>query len=377
MTKDLKSQEVSEQEKTEDIKEEGFIECSDTECSELRKKNKTLIAAIILVAGIAAGSFFVDVVQLFSQRGFSAKALQDVQVLEYDGNTWVRYDDPKIVVEVFDADDCEECVTDEVLVRLRSLIPTLEAHRIDVRTEEGLKYAKENEIKHIPAFMFSKEVTESDFYQQAAILFKDNGNGKQYFEAPSVGVPIGEYIETPGSERAVVLGDAEAAVTVVLYDNFTAEESKTAYPIVKKILDEYKDKVNVFVKIVPDADQKNSMKTALAMYCADNQGKYNEYAAVVYTNHKDIVQTDVIDEVLEKYATNLQMDAQSFNKCIANGVSAEKIDENILEASKFGVIAAPTFFIDGKPHIGVITYQGLKDKIDAVLNVDATAADGQ
>lgn len=333
-------------------------------CDGVRKQNKTLIAIIILCAGVACGSFFVDIVQLFSQKGFSAKALEDAQVVEYDGNTWVRYDDPKIVVEVFDADDCEECVTDEVLVRLRALIPTLEAHRINVRTEDGVAYAKENEIKHIPAFLFDSSIIDSDFYQQAAILFKDNGNNKQYFEAPSVGVPVGEYLEEPAEENGIALdNNTDNVITIVSYDNPVAKESGVAYPILEKIRSEQKENIHVIVKIVPDDGQKNSVQSALALYCASEQEKYDAYAAFFYADHKDVMESDTIKELLHGYAQKAEMDVETFDACVESGSVKKQLDENILEASKFGVISAPTFFIDGEPHVGVITYQGLKEKL--------------
>ena len=337
------------------------------DCDRVQKRNKTLIAIIILFAGVACGSFFVDIVQLFTQKGFSAKALEDAQVVEYDGNTWVRYDDPKIVVEVFDADDCEECVTDEVLVRLRSLIPTLEAHRINVRTDDGAAYAKENEIKHIPAFLFDDNVIDSDFYQQAAILFKENGNNKQYFEAPSVGVPIGEYLEEPAEDNGIALDDnTENVATIVLYDNPVAKESNVAYPILQKIRSEQKESVHVIVKIVPDSEQKNSVQSALALYCASDQEKYDVYAALFYANHKEVMESEAVKELLYDYAQKAEMDTEKFDICVESGNVKTRLDENKLEASKFGVISAPTFFVNGEPHVGVITYQGLKEKIDAI-----------
>ncbi|PID52437.1 MAG: hypothetical protein CR972_01990 [Candidatus Moraniibacteriota bacterium] len=343
--------------------EEDVFEIKEN-CSEEKKKHKTLIAIIILFAGVACGSFFVDVAQLFTQKGFSAKALKDAQVIEYDGNTWVRYDDPKIVVDVFDADDCEECVTDEVLVRLRSLIPTLEAHRINVHTKEGRAYAMENDIKHIPSFVFENSVLESDFYQQAAILFKDNKNGRQYFEASSVGVPIGEYLETPTTEGGFALDTNDNVEnTVILYDNPVAKESATVYPILEKIRAEQKEKMHTVVKIVPDREIKNSMQSAYALYCAHAQGKYNEYAKLFYANHANVMKSDTIVDLLSRYVIKAQMNQEDFNACMANSDTREAIEKNIFEASRYGIVSAPTFFINGEPHIGVISYQGLKEKI--------------
>lgn len=340
--------------------------------ADLKKKNKNLIALLIILSGVAFGSLFVDVVQLLSQRGFSARALEDAQVVEYDGNTWVRYDDPKIIVEFFDADDCEDCVTDEVLVRLRSLIPTLEAHKIDVRTEEGGSYAQQSGIKYIPSFLFDDQIMESDFYQRAAILFRDNGNGRIFFDAPSVGVPIGEYLEVPNNDSGIVLGNGDSKIEIILYDNFTSNESSVTYPIIEKIRTEFKDDLGLVVKLVPDSEQKNSFDVAKAIYCAHAQEKYDAYVKAIYKDHDLVTQSDAIAELLQKYAQDQKIDTEMFDRCINSEDAQQNIDQNMREALQFGISAAPTIFINGGPHVGVISYQGLKDKIDQLLS----SADG-
>ncbi|XLQ19591.1 MAG: DsbA family protein [Candidatus Moraniibacteriota bacterium] len=337
-------------------------------CDKLQKNNKTLLAIVILLAGIAAGSFFVDIAQLFSGKGFSARALKDAQVVEYDGNTWVRYDDPKVVVDVFDATDCEDCVTDEVLVRLRSLIPTLEAHRIDVRTEEGSQYARENDIKHIPAFLFTDDIIDSDFYQGAAILFKDAPNDKYYFEAANVGVPIGEYLETPSADNGIVIGNDDAKVDVVVFTDFTCAMCKTVDPIISKIQEEFKDDVKIIVKTVPDAEQKNAMKLANAAVCADEQDAFDKYGAIIFKNQKILKESDDVNITLIKYATSLKLDAEKFEECLNSKEIEEKVKDNITEASRFGITGTPTLFINGQPHVGVITYENLKEQIEAIVN---------
>ncbi len=373
------SKEQEEKKTTEDVQEEVSVDekstkddmQEDVEVAEDvqdvatdKKQHKTLIALVILFAGVACGSLFIDVAQLFTQKGFSARALEDAQVVEYDGKTWVRYDDPKIVVEVFDADDCTECVTDEVLVRLRSLIPTLEAHRIDVRTAEGMAYAKENDVKHIPAFIFDNNVMESDFYQQAAILFSDNKNNKQYFDAPSVGVPIGEYLETPVAEGGIALDNHENAQhVVILYDNPLAKESATIYPIVEKVRAEQKEQMHTVIKIVADTEQKNSLAAARALYCAGQQQKYTEYVKVFYANHAAVIKSDAVTELLHGYATRSGLDVTQFDACVAENTTQEMLESTAREAAQYGVIYAPTFFIDGTPHIGVMTYQELKEQV--------------
>ncbi|MEN8252699.1 MAG: thioredoxin domain-containing protein [Patescibacteria group bacterium] len=368
-----KEETSSEDKKEEKKKKEKITDTSN--CDELRKKNKTLIAVVILLSGVAFGSFFVDIAQLFSGKGFSGRALEDAQVVEYDGNTWVRFDDPKVVVDVFDAEDCEDCVTDEVLVRLRSLIPTLEAHRIDVRTEEGKQYAKDNNIKHIPSFLFSEEVTDSDFYQGAAILFKDAPNNKRYFEATNVGVPIGEYLEEPSTSTGIVTGSEDPKVNLVLFTDFSCDKCKIVNPIINKIQKEFKDDVKVIVKTVPDTEQKNAMELSIAGECANEQDAFEKFNAILFANQKTLLAAEDVNVNLVKYATNLQLDVEEFEQCLNSQSQKEKVEQNITEASRFGVLGSPTVFVNGEPHAGVITYENLKEQINTILEPVETEVD--
>lgn len=340
----------------------------ELECDKLRKNNKTLVAIAILLGGIAGGSFFIDIAQLFLQRGFSARAIEDAQVVEYDGNTWVRYDDPKITVDVFDADDCEDCVTDEVLVRLRSLIPTLEAHRIDVRTEEGQRLAKDSNIKHIPAFVFSEDIINSDFYQGAAILFREAPNNTYYFEASNVGVPVGEYLEEPGTDTGVSLGNTDAKVTIIAYTDFTCKMCGVIDPLIDKIRKEFKDDVRVITKIIPAVEQKNAVDIAVAAGCAHEQGKFNEYTKILFDQQETLIKSEDVVELLSKYATNLKLDTELFANCIINEDNKKKLEQNQVEASQFAVVGVPALFINGQPHVGVITYENLKTQVESILN---------
>lgn len=348
-------------------KKSQMIECSEEESYMLRKKNKTLISLIIILAGIAGGSFFIDIVQLFSGRGFSARALKDAQVVEYDGYTWARYDDPKIVVEVFDADDCVDCVTDDVLVRLRSLVPTIEAHRIDVRSDEGRQYAEDNDVKYIPAFLFDEKIIDADFYQQAAILFKDNGNKKQFFDVTSAGIPIGEYLTTPNSDNGILIDNENAPVTMIVYTDPSAENNVDIFPIMDKLLKDDQKRVSIVVKLVPDPTERNATKVSMAIYCAQEQNHYSDYAQMISKDHKILTESDDVMNALTQYAQKISMDNNAFESCMKSEKTAERIAHNTLEASKFGVGQVPQIFINGKRYSGVFTYQNIDEEINAII----------
>ncbi len=143
------------------------------------KKIKNLTALSIVLAGFAVGSIFVDVAGLMAQRGFSAKAVDDAQVLVYDDATWVRYDEPRVIVDVVHSDSCGEpcAITNDLLLQLRRFIPTLEAHDINLSTPQGAQYQKDHVITTLPAFLFDKSVAQTAFYKEANTLFEQREDG--------------------------------------------------------------------------------------------------------------------------------------------------------------------------------------------------------
>ena len=100
------------------------------------KMIKNLISAVIILTGIAAGSFFIDIIQFISGSGYSEKALKEAQVFVAGDKTWVAFEDPAIEVEVLTVGDeelesCSDCDPSEVLLWLRRFIPTLVSKKVD------------------------------------------------------------------------------------------------------------------------------------------------------------------------------------------------------------------------------------------------------
>lgn len=151
-----------------------------TSSCKIGKKIKNLISLSILLFGFAAGSLFVDVAQLYNKEGFSALALKSANIINYNGSTWVRYDAPKVIVDVVVSDECkEECeVIDDLLSNLQSEIPTLEAHRINISKPEYKTYVNNNNITSLPAFVFDNSLEGMDFYKEGELILDKKENGK-------------------------------------------------------------------------------------------------------------------------------------------------------------------------------------------------------
>ncbi len=344
-------------------KEAGAVPCE--KCKKSRKSKQSYIAVIIVLAGIAGGSFFIDIVQLFVQKGFSARAVHESQVIEFNGDTWVRYDDPKVQVEVFDADDCAECMTDEVLAHLRAVMPTIEARRIDMNTEEGKQYAQAHNISYIPSFLFSHEVLSTDFYQQGALLFSDNENQKYMFDIARAGVNVGRYLTVPQVNRGFVFGNQEAKNSIVIF-NPISSDYKNMNTIADKIISDFENDVVVSIYVMPQDDQPRTTILTRAINCAHAQNMYFEFSEEYAKNSKSYTENTNYIEEIKKYAKNIKMDEAQLDVCLVDKNTQKNIDQMRRESVRFGVsTSSPTVFINGQIEKEKISYELLQDRIKA------------
>ena len=88
---------------------------SEIEDEQSEKKTiKNLLSLVIIISGVAIGSFFVDVIQFVGGSGYSERALKESEVFVAGDKTWVAYEDPAVEVKVLTVDDkelenCENC----------------------------------------------------------------------------------------------------------------------------------------------------------------------------------------------------------------------------------------------------------------------------
>lgn len=157
---------------------------------------KNLTALVIVLAGLFAGSLFVDFAQLLAGRGFSRSAVKKYNLLETGNKTWVAYNDRKVAVQVVTNKDCPACDPSEALTWLRRVIPTLEASPVESDSDLGKLLIERFGIVSLPAFIFSSSITDTDFYSQAGSLFRGEG-GQYFFDMGKIGLPTGRYINTP------------------------------------------------------------------------------------------------------------------------------------------------------------------------------------
>ncbi len=330
------------------------------------RKVKNLTSAVILLVGLFVGSIFVDVAQLVSREGFSPVAVKKSNILSAGGKTWVAYSDPKVAVTVLSDSTCDKCKPDQALVWLHRILPTMEAAPVDVSTAEGKALVEKMGVTTLPAFVFGNEVKSTDFFHLAEQLFAEK-NGGYLLNTTQLGLEPGKYLKTPAvADDAITIGNKDAKLTVVEYSDFQCPYCKAFHPAVKQMLSEYKDQIRFVYKNLPLSFHPQSQNAAEAGECANEQGKFAQYADLLFANQADWGKTTGTQN-FKNYARQIGLKADQFNSCIDSKKYADKIAADAAEAASFGVNGTPGMFIGDAFVGGAESYDALKKTIDEKL----------
>jgi protein-disulfide isomerase len=343
------------------------VEKKPTE-DEKDKKIKNLVSLAIVLGGLFLGSLFVDIIQLTQGGGFSQGAISKSDVLTAGGKTWVAYKDPIVKVQIINDDTCENCKPDEALVGLRRVLPTMLTQKVAYDSKEGKALLEKFGIKTLPAFIFSKEIENVDLFTQAEGLF-DKRDDKYALKTVELGMPAGKYIEGPAtSENDIKIGSDEAKVKIVEFTDFQCPYCKQLHEtVMSQVAKEYGDKVQVIFKNLPLPIHPQANVTSLAGACANEQGKFSQYADKLFATQDVWGKAKDAAPLLKTYAAQLKLDTQKFNQCLTDKKYQSLIDQSSKQAQEFNIQGTPAIFVGDEFFAGALKYEDVKKVIDEQL----------
>lgn len=160
-------------------------------------------------------------------------------------------------------------------------------------------------------------------------------------------------------------GFAGAKVLVVEFFDPECESCAAFYPTVEKILADYPNDIEFVARYM--LYHGNSAIAALALEGAGKQKKYWEmYDLLLKRPDEWAHRKESVEPIFEKYAQELGLNIEEFNKSYADSALKEKLTQDISDAKSLGVTGTPTFFINGKP-LQKISYSDLKSAIEDEL----------
>ncbi len=165
-------------------------------------------------------------------------------------------------------------------------------------------------------------------------------------------------------------GPADAPVKIVEYSDFGCTYCRQFALNQGKLLREEYEKTG---KVRFDyksfiIEGPSTREAANAAYCAADQGRFWDYAEVLFNRSgTGPVESVFSRAALKGYAAQIGLDAAQFGRCVDSGQHIPEVQAQHAEAARLGVQATPTFFINGQIVQGAAPYEEFKAMIDAML----------
>jgi protein-disulfide isomerase len=153
-------------------------------------------------------------------------------------------------------------------------------------------------------------------------------------------------------------GPATAPVTIVEFTDFQCPACAAMHPVIEEVLKSYGDKVRFVVRDFPLDRHENARKAAEAANAANAQGKFFEYAALLFKRQQAL---DVAS--LKRYASELGLDRARFDAALDRGTYAAEVNRDVQDGEMYGVGVTPTIFVNGV-QLKILSAEGLRAAID-------------
>lgn len=158
-------------------------------------------------------------------------------------------------------------------------------------------------------------------------------------------------------------GSANAPVTIVEFLDYNCPFCKNGAALTDQVLAAYPGKVRVLAKNLPLPMHPNAQKTAEAVLCAQEQGKFWEFRKEVFGEFwgKNSV------EDMKAIAKKMGLKEADFTACLDTSKTKPSIDEDVKVIQSLGSTGTPTFFVNGKPVVGAMPFESFRKVIDEAL----------
>ena len=172
-----------------------------------------------------------------------------------------------------------------------------------------------------------------------------------------------------------VYGSANSKVLLVEYADFQCPGCNSSYPVTKKVIEKYKDKIGFIFRNYPlTSAHPNALAAAAAAESAGLQGKYWEMHNSLFENRASWVELSgsTRTENFVKLASDIKgLNIEKFKADLENPNIRKKIDYDMALGKKDSVGGTPAMYINGKD---VGSQKVLNGKLVSGTNTDTNAS---
>jgi len=151
------------------------------------------------------------------------------------------------------------------------------------------------------------------------------------------------FVQAVSADNDPFLCRADAKVTVVMFTDFQCPGCAGVHPILKSIVREFGNSVRLVVRDFPlTSIHDDAFNAAVAAAAAEKQGKYFEYADLLYNN-----QDSLDSESLSRFADQAGLNLSRFERDRKDPDLAAEVEKDIADGKRYGVSGTPSVFVNG------------------------------
>ncbi|MFA5105662.1 MAG: thioredoxin domain-containing protein [Candidatus Micrarchaeia archaeon] len=170
-------------------------------------------------------------------------------------------------------------------------------------------------------------------------------------------------LKPPTDLKGITYGNESANITVVEFGCYVCPYTRSAENDVRGLLSKYGDRIYFVFKPFPLPNHPYSKEAAIAAECANEEGKYWEYRALLFDNQKDVEANGTA--ALSDVAGRLNL--SGFESCMASGRYDPMINVSVSEGDACGIYGTPTIFVNGQAFVGESAAKQAETRIQQLL----------
>ncbi|OIP97245.1 hypothetical protein AUK40_03610 [Candidatus Wirthbacteria bacterium CG2_30_54_11] len=164
-----------------------------------------------------------------------------------------------------------------------------------------------------------------------------------------------------------IKGNPDASIVLIEYSDLQCPACKTYQSYLKRIMDEYGDRVALVFRHFPlESAHPNAVSAALAAEAAGMQGKFWEMEELLYDRQTEWANSDARSKFIS-YAEELGLNVEKFKSDMDSKQTKVLVKADQNSGFEQGIQGTPTFFLNGKKLDVVGGYDGLKQLIEEKL----------
>ncbi len=241
---------------------------------------------------------------------------------------------------------------------LATLKPLRQLHKKEEKIMKRSIHKQHTRLSHITTILAVICFVAIGLLSPDSVAFAQGSHAGHNHGSPSISDVDAAQVEKPGELADIVVGRAEAPITIIEYASITCGHCGRFHrDLLPKLKKKYID--TGIARLIVREFPLESVAAASAMLvrCSKPDVQYGFLEALFERQQQWLVGNDVRDALIA-IAKEFGMSTKGFEECLNDEALLKKVAASRSRANKeFGVKSTPTFFINGKAIVGPQTIE--------------------